>query len=82
MRVLAAQINPVIGDVRGNTEKVLEALAYAREHGVDIVCFPEMTLCGYAPEDLVLLKGFVEEMEGALERVVAASRGVVVLMGL
>ena len=43
MKIMAAQLNPVIGDIQGNTEKVLDAMNRAREQGVDIVAFPEMT---------------------------------------
>ena len=79
---MAAQLNPVIGDIQGNTEKVLDAMNRAREQGVDIVAFPEMTLCGYAPEDLVLHKNFINEMEKALDLIVRDSKGVTAIVGL
>ena len=81
-RVLIAQLNPTIGDLLGNTEKVLQTLNMARDKKVDIVCFPEMTLCGYAPDDLVLHERFIDEMENQLDRIVKESRGVACLVGL
>lgn len=82
MKILVAQTNPTIGDIVGNTSKVLAAMQYGKEQGVDIVCFPEMTLCGYAPDDLVLYKTFIEEMENHLDRIVRASKGITALVGL
>ena len=82
MKILVAQLNPIIGDIVYNTEKVLFAMEMARGQSIDIVAFPEMTLCGYAPEDLVLHKSFIYEMENALDRVVRESKGVTALVGL
>ncbi len=82
MRVLIAQLNPTIGDLEGNTRKVIETLDRARSKGVDIVLFPELTICGYPPEDLVLHSSFIDAMEKCLERVIHASYGLVVLVGL
>lgn len=82
MKVLIAQLNPIIGDLKGNTAKVLKTLDWAREQQVDIVCFPEMTLCGYAPDDLVLHESFVDEMEKHLDTIVRESKGIACLVGL
>jgi len=82
MKILVAQLNPTIGDIVGNSEKVLSAMDYAREKGVDIVCCPEMTLCGYAPDDLLLHKSFIAEMENYLDMIVRNSKGITVLVGL
>ncbi len=82
MKILAAQLNPIIGDIVGNKDKVLGAMAMAKSQGIDIVSFPEMTLCGYAPEDLVLHKKFIEEMENCLDDIVRESIGITVLVGL
>ncbi len=82
MKILVAQLNPVIGDLEGNMEKVLVAMEVARTQEIDIVAFPEMTLCGYAPEDLVLHKNFIEEMELCLDKIVRESKGIAALVGL
>ncbi|MCH9645076.1 MAG: NAD+ synthase, partial [Proteobacteria bacterium] len=82
MKVMMAQLNPVIGDVIGNTDKVLEAIELGKKRGVDCVLFAEMTLCGYAPHDLLLHENFIDEIENQLDRVVRASKGIAVIVGL
>ena len=82
MKTLMAQLNPIIGDLAGNTEKILKAIDLGREKGVDCVLFPEMTICGYAPHDLVLHDNFIDEMENHLDRIVRASKGIAVVVGL
>lgn len=82
MRILIAQLNPTIGDLHGNTEKVLETLRSARDDHIDIVVFPEMTLCGYAPDDLVLHDTFIDEMERYLDIIVKESKGIACVVGL
>ena len=82
MKILLAQLNPIIGDLEGNTDKVLKAIELGKQKGVDCVLFPEMTLCGYAPDDLVLHDNFIDEMEDQLDRVVRASVGIAVVVGL
>ncbi|MBS3904611.1 MAG: NAD+ synthase [Simkania sp.] len=82
MRVLVAQLNPTVGDLERNTQKIIEALDRARSKGSDIVLFPELTICGYPPEDLVLHSSFIDAMEMCLERIIQASYGLVVLVGL
>ncbi|MCH9624602.1 MAG: Glutamine-dependent NAD(+) synthetase [Chlamydiia bacterium] len=79
---MMAQLNPVIGDVIGNTDKVLEAIELGKKRGVDCVLFAEMTLCGYAPHDLLLHENFIDEIENQLDRVVRASKGIAVIVGL
>src|SRR2546423_9052029 len=59
IRIGLAQINPVVGDLHGNTRLIADRIAEARDQGVDIVCFPELALTGYPPEDLVLKPQFV-----------------------
>ncbi len=82
MKVLIAQLNPVIGDMVGNTGKIVACLSRARDKGVDLVLLPEMAICGYPPEDLLLQKGFVEAVEKSLEKIIEASKGLFVVVGL
>ena len=82
MRVLVAQINPTIGDLEGNTKKILDSLEFAREEKIDIVLTPELAICGYPPEDLVLHSSFIDAMEACLEKIMHASKGLVVIVGL
>ncbi len=82
MKILIAQLNPTIGDIVGNTRKVLEAMRWGKEHGIECICFPEMTLCGYAPDDMVLHSTFIEDMEKHLDIIVRESKGITALVGL
>src|SRR5215831_18060171 len=54
LAITVAQLNPTVGDVAGNAEKARAARAKAAREGADLVAFPELYLCGYPPEDLVL----------------------------
>lgn len=82
MRVCLAQVNPTIGDLKGNTEKILAAIERARAQKADIVLFPELTICGYAPGDLLLHDDFVEACEECLSEIVKASKGICIVVGL
>lgn len=61
LRIALAQLNPTVGDLDGNLGKLLEAYDEAEAAGCDIVAFPELSITGYPPEDLVLKPGFVED---------------------
>jgi NAD+ synthase (glutamine-hydrolysing) len=82
MRVFAAQINPTIGDVEGNLSKVLDALSRARTAKADVVLFPELTLSGYPPEDLLLDPSFIDAIQATLDRIAPATQGMFVAVGL
>src|SRR5713226_7740509 len=58
LRVALAQVNPIVGDLEGNARLITDRIAEARDKGADVVCFPELALTGYPPEDLVLKPGF------------------------
>ena len=75
LRVASCQINTVVGDLDGNVDRILASLAEAQAGGADVAVFPEMAVCGYPVEDLVLKTGFVEDCEEALSRVAAATTG-------
>ena len=66
MKVALAQINTTVGDVWGNVEKAAEALERAVEGGAGLVVFPELTVTGYPPEDLLLRPSFIEDNLNAL----------------
>ncbi len=82
MRILVAQLNPIIGDLEGNTHKILQTLDRARQLGVEIVLFPELSLCGYPPEDLLLHSCFIDAQQQYLETIIRSSVGLMVLVGL
>ena len=73
LRIGLAQLNTTVGDFKGNTQKILEAVGEARSLGVDLVTFPELAICGYPPEDLLLKPQFIEENLRSLEKVVDGS---------
>src|SRR3989441_1762726 len=81
MRLALAQINPVVGDLEGNRELILERLAEAKANAAELVIFPELAVTGYPPEDLLLRPGFVRAAEESVERIARESRGVTVLLG-
>lgn len=82
MKVQASQMNPTIGDVEGNTRKVLQALERAQKGGIDIVVFPELTLSGYPPEDLLLDHSFIDAVEKKLRDIAPATKKMFVAVGL
>ncbi len=82
LKLVLAQLNPVVGGVTDNTERLLETAARARdEHGADLVVFPELFLCGYPPEDLLFHSGLRRQIAAALERIRTELEGVAVLVG-
>ncbi len=81
MRVLIAQINPTIGDLEGNAQKIIAGIHKARQQQADIVLFPELALTGYPPEDLLLLPHFIEAVEGYWDRIAKASTAMTAIVG-
>jgi len=81
MRIALAQVNPTVGDLAGNARLVVDWIERARAVGADIVCFPELVLTGYPPEDLVLKPSFVRDNLAQLEWVARATRGISAVVG-
>jgi NAD+ synthase (glutamine-hydrolysing) len=81
MRLALAQINVVVGDLEGNRERILAALADARAENADIVLFPELAVTGYPPEDLLLRPAFVRAAEDSLHALAAETKGLTALVG-
>jgi NAD+ synthase (glutamine-hydrolysing) len=81
LRVALAQIDPTVGDIRGNARKIAEHTSAAREQGAALVVFPELTISGYPPEDLLLKTSFLDQVGEALEDLAAQTRGIVALVG-
>jgi len=75
IRVSLAQVNPTVGDIGANLEKVKSGIAEAADLGSDLVVFPELMLTGYPPEDLLLRPDFIEENLNALQALVDFTRG-------
>ncbi len=81
LRVGLAQINTTVGDLEGNVAKVLQYVERARDLGVDVVSFPELTVTGYPPEDLLLRPSFVRDNLQALDAVVKGCGGITAVVG-
>jgi len=69
MKIALAQLNPVVGDVDGNSAKIVAAIESARGSGAGLVVFSELVICGYPPRDLLLVEGFVEGCASAVQEI-------------
>ncbi len=81
MRIALAQINPIVGDLQGNARLVVDWIERARTLQADVVCFPELTITGYPPEDLVLKPSFVRDNRAQLDFVARATKGIAAVVG-
>jgi NAD+ synthase (glutamine-hydrolysing) len=81
LRLAAAQLNTVVGDLDGNVDRTVEALAAAGRAGADVCVLPELTITGYPPEDLLLKPGFVADNVAALQAVAAVTGDCVAVVG-
>ena len=76
-----AQINPTVGDLTGNTRKIVEFMDEARSLGVDLLTFPELAITGYPPEDLLLKPHFIKQNQESLEEIIGHSSDTAVVVG-
>jgi NAD+ synthetase len=76
-----AQINTTVGDIEGNESRILAAYSRALSEEVDLVLFPELTIAGYPPRDLLLKKSFVSKNLEALDRLARAAKKTAMLVG-
>ncbi|HET9339168.1 MAG TPA: NAD+ synthase [Casimicrobiaceae bacterium] len=81
MHIALAQLDQVIGDLPGNARRILDAVAAARRGGAALVVTPELSLCGYPPEDLVLRPAFLDACASELAALAAAVEGPAVTIG-
>ncbi len=81
VRIELAQVNPTVGDLAGNAQLVIEGIERGREAQADIVCFPELVITGYPPEDLLLKPSFVRDNLAQLELIAQATKGVAAVVG-
>jgi len=81
LRIALAQINPTVGDLEGNAEKIIHYIRMAVEYGSDVVAFPELAVTGYPPEDLLLKPGFIKDNLEALGRVKEYVAGITAVVG-
>ena len=81
LRIALAQFDFPVGDIQGNLDRARDMTAAAQRAGADLVLFPEMTLSGYPPEDLLLRPGFLESVHRALERFAGSVHGIDAIIG-
>ena len=82
MKIALGQINPIVGDFSGNSAKIVEYSNRARANGAGLILFPELSVCGYPPRDLVERPSFVTRNRETAERIAAATNGMSVIVGL
>ncbi len=83
LTIAMAQMNPTVGAIRANQSRILDMRAEAAARGADLVVFPELSVCGYPPEDLVLKPFFLDRVQAAVEDLARATAdgGPAILVG-
>ena len=82
MKIALGQINPTVGDFSGNAAKIIEFSQRAKAGGAELILFPELSVCGYPPRDLVERPSFVARNRQTAEQIASATRGISVICGL
>ena len=80
-RIAMAQMNATVGDLDGNSERIIAAIQEARDLGADLVAFPELSLPGYPPEDLLLKPQFIRENSDRLFQIAEKCQGIAAIVG-
>ncbi|MGB3598370.1 MAG: NAD+ synthase [Pseudomonas neustonica] len=82
LRLVMAQLNMRVGDIPGNLDRIISASVHARDElGARVILFPELSLCGYPPEDLLLRSNMQARIESALQRLCDEVQGIHVVVG-
>jgi NAD+ synthase (glutamine-hydrolysing) len=81
LRIGLCQINTTVGDIEGNTRKILDYIAKGKKMGADLLAFPEMAVTGYPPEDLLLMPKFIEANLKAVETIAKATSSMTAIVG-
>jgi len=82
VKIALGQINPTVGDFSGNASKIVDFARRAQAAGAGLILFPELSVCGYPPRDLVERPSFVARNRETVERIAAETRGIAVICGL
>ncbi len=82
MKIALGQINPTVGDFSGNAAKIIDYSHRAQASGAGLILFPELSVCGYPPRDLVERPSFVAHNRETVEQIAAETRGIAVICGL
>lgn len=81
MKIAIAQMNCMVGDIAGNARQILHYAAQAREQGASLLLTPELSLCGYPPEDLLLRDDFLRACQEALQHLAQTLKDITVIVG-
>ena len=81
LKTALAQINATVGDFTGNFDKIRQMYVRAKDAGVDLLVFPELCICGYPPEDLLLKKHFLAENKKAVEQIAKDCPDMTIMVG-
>ena len=81
LRIGLCQINTTVGDIEGNTRKILESIEKGKRMAADLLVFPEMAVTGYPPEDLLLMPKFIEANLKATRRIARATSSLTAVVG-
>ena len=81
LRLALAQMNPTVGDLGGNADRIIEYIAEAKDKGAGLAVFPELALTGYPPEDLLLKPRFIKDNLKELKRIAASVEGIIAIVG-
>ena len=82
MKIALGQINPIVGDFAGNSAKIIDYAHRAKSQGAGLILFPELSVCGYPPRDLVERASFVSHNREAAEHIAVETKGIAVICGL
>ena len=81
LRIGLCQINTTVGDIEGNTKKILDYIEQGKKRKVDLLAFPEMAVTGYPPEDLLLMPKFIEANLRAIRQIAKATSSITAIVG-
>ena len=81
LRIAMAQINSSVGDLEGNKRKIIDYINRAKNSRTDIIAFPELTVTGYPPQDLLFNKNFIKSNLEVLNEIVSESKDITSIIG-
>jgi NAD+ synthase (glutamine-hydrolysing) len=82
LRIALAQVNLTVGDIKGNTAKIVKWIEKARKQNADLIAFPELAISGYPPEDLLLRRRFLDDCRSAIEKIAKKVKQPAVVVGV
>jgi NAD+ synthase (glutamine-hydrolysing) len=81
IKIALAQLNFTVADLKTNTAKIIAAIAEAKQQQADVVVFPELSVTGYPPEDLLLRPDFIRQAQAAVDEIKLHTQGIVAVIG-